>query len=618
VKSVNDATAAQIITNQVVVRAGPSATATALRTLSSSDVFAYIYKYDSCVKSSWFLVGTRSGLSQFSGAEETIIGWIPRLRAAEWSTREAFEPAPDRKSPANIFRTEEAMKSNDLTNAFIDRMQRGVWPADKWRYILMSQSSDGQEAKIGFLDDLLIVNQVKPSTVDTALAKALQDLYAGPLTNVNFIFVMDATKGMGPYLKVVADTLEAAAAPIQNDSQNINLQYGAVVYRDRANLPKERFDIVPLTTDVQQVARFLRNQRDPTSGDRDFEEALFDGLRIALEEVAEPNKENILIVVGDAGNADAKSPLNEAAIRKAVGTKRPLMYALHIQRPASEPAEAVAIAKFESDMARVFSIVTSVRSPGTAEFVNTLPASDRSLLTQVVTTKLERTSSNQEDLQGVATRIAQQIRSDAKVHSALAGILSVCVERGTCSTPPSPTPAPNLYEVRSALLDLIAQEVENPDLLRALIRDKVQIFQTGWVKLTDPNGAPLMRPMYLVSQDELLSARGVLTEFTSYGGTDAVGLVRIWRNTVEQACGCKADDPEDYVRMRSGLSFASLSGFLSKSWEELARARPEELVGFLRLAKAAIDRIDKLRYNEAIWFKNYGERFAWIPAAELP
>ena len=151
-----------------------------------------------------------------------------------------------------------------------------------------------------------------------------------------------------------------------------------------------------------------------------------------------------------------------------------------------------------------------------------------------------------------------------------------------------------------------------------MIRDKVQIFQPGWVKLADSTGGPIMKPVYLVSQDELLSARGRLTEFGSYGGSDAVGLSKIWQNMVETACGCQTSSPEEYMKMNQGLEFKSLSGFLSRKWEDLQKARSDEISNFLRLAKSAADRIDKLRYDDSIWFKNYGQKFAWIAASDLP
>ena len=295
------------ITIPVAARAAPSLFAAPLRTIPSSDLFSYVYKYDQCGRSDWLLVGSKAGLTQFSDPHETMIGWIPRSRAAEWETGEAYEPVPDRKFPAHVFRTEASMRSNNLADLLFTDVPPDKWPLQKLRYVLLSRSSDGKGARIGYFD----------------------------------------------------------------------------------------------------------------------------------------------------------------------------------------------------------------------------------------------------------TSSAEESRTS-------------------------------------------------------------QTFQAGWVRLADPEGVPLLRPVYLVSQDELLTSRNLLTEFGYSNGTGAGDLVKTWKNTVEQACGCRTDSPYHYLQMRSSLNFRTLGSFLRLSWDELSRARPEEIRNYLNLAKAAADRFDKLRSNDSIWFKSYGQLFAWIPAADLP
>lgn len=629
-KKFDNATAAEIRNNQVTVRTAPSATARAVRTLSGTDSpFSYIYKYDVCGKPGWFLVGKSSALNQLDEPGDVILGWIPKSRAAEWDTREAWEPDPARKSPAHVFLTEAAMAANNTRDAFIDRMQRERLPADKWRYVHLAQGANTKEVKVGFFGDLLVVDDGAGGTTtvpaDASLGREIQDFYAGPLTNINVIFAMDGSRSMGAYLNRVADTAERIMGSLKDVTKKVKISYGAVVYRDLRNTLREQFAIQPLTGSVQEVARFLKAQREPSAGDDDYEEALFAGIQKALD-LAQPGKKNILIVVGDAGNSDKKQVLNDKAIREALSKKTTYIYALQIQKPPENADEKVAQQKFEPDMRRILGLVSSVRDPRLAQLAKTWPQTGR-MPEEARATIFEKTAQGAQNLQEVGDKIALEIRKSTMIAKGMEEMFPTCIDQGfdKClgSPPPSPSPTksttgdPTQYEIVAALLDLMAQEVENPAIMRQMIRDKVQIFQAGWVKVQD-NSGPLMKPMYLVGQDELLLARSILDEFSRFGGADAATLAVVWKDRIKQACGCETDNPEEYIQMRSAFQFKELSSFLSRDWPSIANAKTDEITNFLKQAKASIARLDKLRGDETIWFKNWGQKFAWVSAEDLP
>jgi hypothetical protein len=143
-------------------------------------------------------------------------------------------------------------------------------------------------------------------------------------------------------------------------------------------------------------------------------------------------------------------------------------------------------------------------------------------------------------------------------------------------------------------------------------------IRDGWVRLTDSKGAPLFRPVYLVSESDLLNCIRILEDFARPGFTDPVGLVEIWKQAIQTAAGTLPAGPEEYLSIATGLSFRSLSPFLSRKFDDLQKATTDEIAAFLTAAKNGVERLQRLRANKSLWFTNYGEDLAWIPAGDLP
>ena len=70
--------------------------------------------------------------------------------------------------------------------------------------------------------------------------------------------------------------------------------------------------------------------------------------------------------------------------------------------------------------------------------------------------------------------------------------------------------------------------------------------------------------------------------------------------------------------MSGGLRFKSLSNFLDKTYEVLANAPPAEIAKFQKAAGDAEEKLRKLSDDDYIWFRNYGDKYAWISAEDLP
>ena len=119
-------------------------------------------------------------------------------------------------------------------------------------------------------------------------------------SNVNIVFVLDATSSMRPYYKSIANSLEKV---IDNNQKIIksNLKLGVVVYRDYAD-GKSAYDVQPLTTDFKKVKKVI-NSTICKSLDSDLPEAQYNGLINGINEIGfNANESNIIVLIGDCGN----------------------------------------------------------------------------------------------------------------------------------------------------------------------------------------------------------------------------------------------------------------------------------------------------------------------------
>ena len=140
----------------------------------------------------------------------------------------------------------------------------------------------------------------------------------------------------------------------------------------------------------------------------------------------------------------------------------------------------------------------------------------------------------------------------------------------------------------------------------------------GWVRLNDDSNKPLLKPVYLMSQNEVKDGARLLEEFGRLGFTDTVGLVEIWRATIRSAIGSVPEDVSQYASIQSALSFRSLSAFSSRNSDGLSQAKPDEISAFLKAAKSAATSLHKIDDDRSLWFKTHKEVFAWISATDMP
>ena len=246
------------------------------------------------------------GSDYLDGSPETnkrkINGWINVTDKTDWDTRVALENA----------NSEDAQKeySNSILNGYITENEITTCVEQN----LCDNNKSIAQFSIGPMRNNMMrrpvianINNNIKKVISVAKDNKSNKVYESLLTdarnlqsNVNIVFVLDATASMRPYYKSIANSLEK----VINNNQKIiksNLKLGVVVYRDYAD-GNAAFDVEPLTTDFNKVKQVI-NSTICQSKDQDLPEAQFNGLINGIEKVGfNPDESNIIVLVGDCGN----------------------------------------------------------------------------------------------------------------------------------------------------------------------------------------------------------------------------------------------------------------------------------------------------------------------------
>ena len=234
--------------------------------------------------------------------ESKINGWINVADKTDWDTRIALEDANSKEakdeystSKLNGYITHKeittCLENNlcDFKNS-IAQFSVGATRNNEMRRPVISNIDHNIKKVISVAKDN------KGNKIYEALLTEARRLQS----NVNIVFVLDATASMRPYYKSIANSLEKV---IDNNQKIIksNLKLGVVVYRDYAD-GKSAYDVQPLTTDFNKVKKVI-NSTVCQSKDEDLPEAQFNGLINGIEEVGfNANESNIIVLIGDCGN----------------------------------------------------------------------------------------------------------------------------------------------------------------------------------------------------------------------------------------------------------------------------------------------------------------------------
>ena len=246
------------------------------------------------------------GSDVLDGSVETnkskIYGWINVADKTDWDTRVALENAQSLEAEQeyssaqlNGYITLNEIKTcveDNLCDSKKSIAQFSVGP---------TRNNVMRRPVISNIDEnIKKVISVAKDNKDNKVYESLLTEARKLQSNVNIVFVLDATSSMRPYYKSIANSLEKV---IDNNQKIIksNLKLGVVVYRDYAD-GKSAYDVQPLTTDFKKVKKVI-NSTICKSLDSDLPEAQYNGLINGINEIGfNANESNIIVLIGDCGN----------------------------------------------------------------------------------------------------------------------------------------------------------------------------------------------------------------------------------------------------------------------------------------------------------------------------
>lgn len=268
----------------------------------------YIYKFTETS----VLLGRSNRISE--QVQNQIMGWAPIDRIAFWDHSVAIEPnwedeaCEERKTagyPAKVFRDQPAAKK--YANG--DMVGGEFWGADPfqkrhigdWRRFPVLKRK-GKLLRTGIMGEISSVKGKTMKAEDNAQIQRQYNDTRKSKRTINLIFVIDGTSSMQPYFGSVSKALTRSMDRMAQKYQANNMQFGSVVYRDKAE-GNRLTDVRPLTNDYKEIALFLNDVEAKDYFDQDAPEAVYYGLKTALRQTGiKKGETNVIVLIGDAGN----------------------------------------------------------------------------------------------------------------------------------------------------------------------------------------------------------------------------------------------------------------------------------------------------------------------------
>lgn len=290
--------------------------------------FYFVYK----TENSRYLLGKESIVSS-SRVETVIVGWVDIKKAADWNTRIALEPNfeqlafEERKDNEELrvvgFTDPGGAIGYAKTGTIID--DKKAWDNDPIKISSNKLASSNPRRFKGSVVRFPMLKNYPTHFLSGAIGeiqtKSMKDVvnsvsevdYSGIVEgvkesstsrdNYNIFFLVEGTRQLAKYKQSVLNSLENLE---RNFGDEINIRYGAAVYRDT---PEEKidklFEIQPLVNDKAKVINFINQAEFNQWHDNDEYTALYYALNeTLLKGNFSDNHTNIIFLIGN--NADYK------------------------------------------------------------------------------------------------------------------------------------------------------------------------------------------------------------------------------------------------------------------------------------------------------------------------
>lgn len=254
-------------------------------------------------------------------------GWMRSGFYTPWNVRLCFESNynSSRADKAAVFKTKEQARAFKTGNAdfesegdvfFCENTPTKRWSPNVVRFPVLKDEENGL-AYVGTICSFGKSGGGYDNPVVRERARTKLNALRKMMNKINIVFVIDGTSSMEKYYQPLANAMIRYMS--QNDMKGVDVQFGAVVYRNYEDEKNGNLvEICPLTSNYQTVANWIV-ARKCMSDSKDPYEATLYGLNYAVDKMSWSAENcNFMVVVGDAAS---RMPDKKGLTVKAIADK---------------------------------------------------------------------------------------------------------------------------------------------------------------------------------------------------------------------------------------------------------------------------------------------------------
>lgn len=230
------------------------------------------------------------------------VGWIEYGEYIPWDTRVCWEIAFDEGDGNSLNDTARTFVSDDaaLDCDISHQISRAVITKERKKPIFPRSPILNYNSR-NFVAQMAVIGNTNGGMSDEDRAKL--DSLKESLSNINVVFVMDATLSMENSFTEMSRAVEKIFEYRNKDKYTI--KYGVVAYRNyKDEADGNLTEIYPLSSSTSQISDFLKNVKCFSAEHIEYPEAMFYGLSKAADMLNDPNQSNFIILITDVSSKD--------------------------------------------------------------------------------------------------------------------------------------------------------------------------------------------------------------------------------------------------------------------------------------------------------------------------
>lgn len=586
-------------------------------------LFEFLYIYDK--KDNSYLVGVSPRLMRSNVAsQKTIKGWISGDNIQLWKGRLCLEPNSDTEAVAErrakgikstLFNSYDAalelkMGKPPRFNKILwddDQYEKGYPPSQKRMPVFNKMENNIYKTAV-ITEVFQKGNQRTYSAADHAKLDVEYNAVRDKKQNINLIFVIDGTESNHPFFVPIINAIKNSLNLFENPNKKYEI--ATFIYGKSGEGVISR---QPLTSNHAAITRTLENYRSKINllQDNDEPTDMYEAIGVALHTL-DPKETNIIVLIGDAGNAPNVSNLKliqkikekECGIiafqTRSVSGRRGLIYHKFIDQSKELVVESSKRTNLLPSLYESEGNTYRLRYPEEAALPGSLTFSDKGA------------SMSQAELE---EEIRQMLKSFEKKHNALLHDLD-CKIYVDCKP-----------GINDAVLENILKDV--PDIDLRTIRDlDYQFFAEGYAPMhLDNLEYPLFKYVLFLTDRELYQLETTLKRLIIGGAPTELreNVVKVYKETLMLYYGGEVGNVSDKTLaqlMESVTGLPSKSDLLDKytlkDLEDRRKVSDDEILDIVDYIEDKLLAMKKVIGNPKYYFRSRDNTYYWVPQEVIP